>query len=150
MYCMMNYANKNISDKDMTTPMKQSPDDDTTANYSGIRTRKKSAELSKQKPAVDKKTRNPEKPSKTDEVRNVMEGVEVKIDVDALDHDESLKENLDNSDDAQISMSISSGKSSLYCFITLLIKFLVIKIYDYFSFNQHPTRSKRIKTIVEI
>ena len=50
-----------------------------------------------------------------------MEGVEVKIDVDALDHDESVKENLDNSDDAQISMSISSGKSSLYCFIRTLL-----------------------------
>ena len=104
--------------------MKQSPVHDEPANFSGIRTRKKSAELSKQKSAVDKKTRNPEKPAKTDEVRNVMEGVEVKIDVDALDHDESVKENLDNSDDAQISMSISSGKLSLNCFIiSLLLKF---------------------------
>ena len=101
--------------------MKQSPDHDEPANYSGIRTRKKSADLSKQKSAVDKKKRNPEKPAKTDEVRNDMEGVEVKIDVDALDHDESLKENLDNSDDAQISMSISSGKSSRYCFILTLL-----------------------------
>ena len=48
---------------------------------------------------------------KTSEIRDVMEGVEVKIDVDAEDNDEStINNSFDDFGHAQISMSISSGK----------------------------------------